>query len=78
MLYETHICLFFFLILIIVNFIFSYDRDQPFSFQLGVGQVIKGWDQGLVDMCVGKKVLFFYFSLYENKINSFIIQIFSI
>ncbi|XP_077301015.1 peptidyl-prolyl cis-trans isomerase Fkb14 [Arctopsyche grandis] len=33
----------------------SYDRDQPFSFQLGVGQVIKGWDQGLLDMCVGEK-----------------------
>ncbi|XP_017892711.1 FK506-binding protein 2 isoform X2 [Ceratina calcarata] len=33
----------------------SLDRDQPFSFQLGVGQVIKGWDQGLVDMCVGEK-----------------------
>lgn len=31
------------------------DRDQPFSFQLGVGQVIKGWDQGLTDMCVGEK-----------------------
>jgi len=34
---------------------FSYDRDQPFTFQLGVGQVIKGWDQGLKDMCVGEK-----------------------
>ncbi|XP_012269855.2 FK506-binding protein 2 isoform X2 [Athalia rosae] len=33
----------------------SIDRDQPFTFQLGVGQVIKGWDQGLVDMCVGEK-----------------------
>ncbi|XP_076287759.1 peptidyl-prolyl cis-trans isomerase Fkb14 isoform X1 [Lasioglossum baleicum] len=33
----------------------SLDRDQPFSFQLGVGQVIRGWDQGLVDMCVGEK-----------------------
>lgn len=33
----------------------SVDRDQPFSFQLGVGQVIKGWDQGLIDMCVGEK-----------------------
>lgn len=31
------------------------DRDQPFTFQLGVGQVIKGWDQGLLDMCVGEK-----------------------
>ncbi|CAH2034923.1 unnamed protein product, partial [Iphiclides podalirius] len=33
----------------------SYDRDQPFTFQIGVGQVIKGWDQGLLDMCVGEK-----------------------
>ncbi|CAG9840223.1 unnamed protein product [Diabrotica balteata] len=33
----------------------SLDRDQAFTFQLGVGQVIKGWDQGLVDMCVGEK-----------------------
>ncbi|CAG9138225.1 unnamed protein product [Plutella xylostella] len=33
----------------------DYDRDQPFTFQIGVGQVIKGWDQGLLDMCVGEK-----------------------
>ncbi|XP_043492938.1 FK506-binding protein 2 [Polistes fuscatus] len=33
----------------------SLDRQQPFTFQLGVGQVIKGWDQGLLDMCVGEK-----------------------
>ena len=33
----------------------SVDRQQPFSFQLGVGQVIKGWDQGLTDMCIGEK-----------------------
>jgi FK506-binding protein 2 len=25
------------------------------SFHLGKGQVIKGWDQGLTDMCVGDK-----------------------
>lgn len=33
----------------------SYDRSQPFSFQLGGGQVIKGWDQGVVGMKVGGK-----------------------
>ncbi|PHH92474.1 hypothetical protein CDD83_7222 [Cordyceps sp. RAO-2017] len=33
----------------------SYDRNQPLSFNLGSGQVIKGWDQGLLDMCIGEK-----------------------
>ncbi|KAI2465173.1 hypothetical protein F4781DRAFT_410423 [Annulohypoxylon bovei var. microspora] len=33
----------------------SYDRGTPFSFNLGGGQVIKGWDQGLLDMCIGEK-----------------------
>lgn len=31
----------------------SWDRGQPFSFPLGQGQVIPGWDQGLVGMHVG-------------------------
>ena len=31
----------------------SKDRGQPFSFQLGGGQVIKGWDQGVAGMKVG-------------------------
>jgi len=33
----------------------SYSRNDPFKFQLGIGQVIKGWDQGLLDMCPGEK-----------------------
>ena len=31
----------------------SKDRKEPFSFQLGAGQVIKGWDQGVAGMKVG-------------------------
>ena len=31
----------------------SHDRKQPFSFRLGAGQVIKGWDEGVVGMKVG-------------------------
>ena len=27
----------------------------PFSFRLGAGEVIKGWDQGLLGICVGEK-----------------------
>ncbi|MFH1633905.1 MAG: FKBP-type peptidyl-prolyl cis-trans isomerase [Chloroflexota bacterium] len=31
----------------------SVDRDQPFEFQLGVGRVIQGWDEGVAGMKVG-------------------------
>ena len=33
----------------------SVDRGQPFSFQIGVGQVIKGWDEGVIKMSLGEK-----------------------
>ena len=33
----------------------SHDRKKPFSFKLGAGQVIKGWDQGVAGMKVGGK-----------------------
>jgi FKBP-type peptidyl-prolyl cis-trans isomerase len=33
----------------------SRDRNQPFDFTLGQGQVIKGWDQGIAGMKVGEK-----------------------
>ncbi len=36
----------------------SRDRDEPFQFILGRGQVIAGWDQGVAGMTVGEKARF--------------------
>lgn len=33
----------------------SHDRGQPFVFTLGIGQVIKGWDEGMLNAKVGEK-----------------------
>jgi peptidylprolyl isomerase len=33
----------------------SVDRGRPFSFPLGQGRVIKGWDEGVADMQIGGK-----------------------
>jgi peptidylprolyl isomerase len=34
----------------------SWSRSEPFSFQVGAGNVIKGWDQGLAGVKVGSRV----------------------
>src|SRR5579872_3440622 len=36
----------------------SVDRNEPFAFVLGTGQVIRGWDQGVAGMKVGDKTRF--------------------
>ena len=33
----------------------SYDRGEPFSFQIGLRQVIEGWETGIMGMKVGGK-----------------------
>ena len=33
----------------------TYDRSETFQFQIGVGQVIKGWEEGVLAICIGEK-----------------------
>lgn len=35
----------------------SVDRGEPFSFTIGVGQVIQGWDKGVMQMSLGEKAI---------------------
>merc|ERR1712106_1081567 len=35
----------------------SHDRQKPFEFQIGLGKVIDGWDQGVIQMSLGQKAL---------------------
>jgi len=38
-----------------VEFDSSYKRGEPFQTQIGIGRVIRGWDQGVPGMKVGEK-----------------------
>jgi len=33
----------------------SHDRGRPFQFVIGIGQVIRGWDEGVMKMSLGEK-----------------------
>ena len=41
-----------------VKFDSSHDRSEPIAFKLGVGQVIKGWDEGIARLHVGDQAIF--------------------
>ena len=47
----------------------SVERGQPFSFPLGVGRVIAGWDEGVQMMSKGEKGVFYipYFLAYGDR-----------
>jgi peptidylprolyl isomerase len=40
-----------------VKFDSSRDRDEPIAFKLGVGQVIKGWDEGIAKLHIGEQAI---------------------
>jgi len=42
----------------------SLDRGRPFQFTIGVGQVIRGWDEGVLQMSLGEKARLYISSDY--------------
>ena len=56
----SHLPIIIIIVIIIITVIYcdvvySRDRNVPFEFVLGQGQVIQGWDKGLLGMCPGSK-----------------------
>jgi FK506-binding protein 1 len=35
----------------------SIDKGRPFRFTIGIGQVIRGWDEGVAQMTLGEKAI---------------------
>jgi FK506-binding protein 1 len=40
-----------------VKFDASRDKGRPFQFTIGIGRVIKGWEEGVIQMSLGEKAL---------------------
>ena len=57
----------------------SLDREQPFQFPLGVGQVIPGWDEGIALMSKGEKGVLYipYYLAYGDRAAGDVIKPFS-
>ena len=45
----------------------SLDRNQPFTFKLGKGQVIPGWDEGVALLSVGDNAIFTFLLIWHTE-----------
>ncbi|MBN2546007.1 MAG: peptidylprolyl isomerase [Spirochaetes bacterium] len=52
----------------------SHERNEPFKFQVGVGRVIAGWDEALINMQIGEKrvIILPYYLAYGERGHSII------